>query len=274
MTDSLDAALGADDAARDAGKGSARSKRQLDYLLDHGQPPAEWRAWLDRALTPAAGYGIYNFLRHGRQRTDACELVLGGPGGERSSYEISEQRLLSTPATLRATLVSVTDGLVRPRSMSKAEQEDVWIALVTLATVTANQSDQAETREWLEATIEQADPLRECSLAPTHRPDGLRALLMRDKFDYVRARKFTDPQAIDPPRPTLLIDAKTGERWMRVGDLAAFWRHVLGVGVMSQPTIDGRLSAIGVKRHEYAVKVGGTPRTVRLYRVGDGEGAK
>lgn len=269
MSDPLDDALNEREQAADS-KGSGRSKRKLDALLDHGKPPSEWREWLDRALTPAAGYGVHNFLRHGRQRTDGCELVMIGPGGERPSYEIPEQRLLSTPATLRATLVSVTDGLVRPRSLSKAEQEDIWIALVTLATVTANQSDKDEAREWLEATIEQAKPLTGFSLAPAGRPDGLRELLTRDKFDYLRARQFTDPQESEPPRPTLLIDSTTAERWMRVGDLAAFWRHVLGVGVMSQPTIDGRLSAIGVKRHEYPVKIGRSPRTVRLYRVADG----
>ena len=273
MTDPLDHALNEREEA-EGGKKNGRTKRQLDPLPDHGKPPAKWREWLDGALTPAAGYRVHNFLRHGRQRTDACELVLLAPDGERPVYEIPEQRLLSTPATLRATLVSVTDGLVRPRSMSKAEQEDIWIALVTLATVTANQSDKAETREWLEETIEQADRLVGFSLAPETRPDGLRALLARDKFDYLRARRFTDPQEVNPPRPTLLIDSRTGEGWMRVGDLAAFWRHVLGVGVMSQPTIDGRLSALGVKRHGYAVKVGGTPWTVRLYRVADGGGAK
>lgn len=273
MTDPLDETLNEREQAEE-GKGGGRSKRQLDPLPDHGKPPSEWREWLDRAVTPAAGYSVHNFLRHGRQRTDACELVLLGEGGERRSYEIPEQRLLSTPATLRATLVSVTDGLVRPRSMTRAEQEDIWIAFVTLATVTAHQSDQDETREWLEATIEQAEPVTGLSLVPERRPDGLRALLARNTFGYVQARKFTDPAEVNPPRPTLLVDSHTGERWMRVGDVAAFWRHVLGVGTMSQPTIDGRLAAVGVKRHEYPVKVGRSVHTVRLYRVGDGGEAR
>jgi hypothetical protein len=178
---------------------------------------------------------------------------------------------------LRATLVSATDGLVRPRSLSKAELEDIWIALVTLATVTANQSTQDETLEWLEQTVEQGDTdgLAGLSMIPAERPDALAAWLARPKFDYLAARKFTDPSEINPPRPTLLVDARTGERWMRVGDVAAFWRHVIGVGVMSQPTIDGRLSAVGVRRHEYTYKdPRGVTRRARLYRVGGPEGAE
>ncbi len=254
---------------------AAKKERTLRSLPDYGTPLPLWRDWLTKGLSPTRGHRVHSFLRHGRQRTDACTLVLIGPEEKPRSFDIEEQRLLSTPASMRATLVSATDGLVRPERLTQAELEDIWIALVTLATVTAHQSQKDETREWLEATVEQAVPLTGHSLSPPKQVDGIQALLARDKFDYLRARRFLDAKEADPPRPTLLIDNVTGERWIRVGDLATFWRHVLGVGVMSQPTIDGRLSAIGIKRHEYAHKdAQGSVRRVRLYRVADGKAAK
>ena len=250
---------------------ATKAERRLQPLPDYGQAVASWRNWLNEALAPARGHKVCAFLRHGRQRTDTCTLVLLGPDGKHLDFEIAEQRFLATPGTLRATLVAATDGLVRPGSLTKGEQEDVWIALVTLATVTAHQSTSDEARDWLETTIEEASELTGYSLTASARPDALAEIVGRNKFDYLAARRFTDPNTIDPPRPLLMVDAQTGERWIRVGDLAAFWRHVLGVGVMSQPTIDGRLSAIGVKRHPYTYKnsLGHTQR-VRLYRVADG----
>jgi len=248
--------------------------RELDWLPDHGEPPETWRYWLTKALKPASGWRIEKFLRHGRQRTDSCELVVVGPRGERRVFEIPEQKLLSTSASLRSTVVGVTDGLVRPDRMTQAELEDIWIALVQLATVTANQSKKDETREWLEQTVEHGDTdrLTDLTITASGRVRALEVLLARSKFDYLAARKFTDPMEINPRGPALLVDARTGERWMRVGEVATFWRHVIGVGEMSQPTIDGRLGAIGVRRHEYPFRfLGGGTRRVRLYRIGAAE---
>ena len=198
---------------------AAETKRTLAHLLEHGSPPTQWRDWLDAALEPVRAYSVHNFLRHGRQRTDGCELVLIGPDGQRHAFEIDEQRLLSTPNTLRATLVSATDGLIRMRPMTKPELEDIWVALVTLATVTANQSQKDETREWLEQTIEQTEEVIGYSMVPAERPVAIQALLDRNRFDHLAAKRFIDPKESNPARPALLIDDRTGERWMRVSEL-------------------------------------------------------
>ncbi|MGZ4185018.1 MAG: hypothetical protein ACXVSF_06495 [Solirubrobacteraceae bacterium] len=251
----------------------SKAERKLAWLPPYGTPASEWREWLTAALSPAPGHRIDRFLRHGRQRTDACEIVLVTPGGDRRSIELGEQRHLSSPNSLRATVIAATDGLLRPERLTQAELEDIWVALVALATVTAQQSEKGDTREWLEQTIDAATPLTGFTLTGAGRPDALAALLGR-KFDYHAARHLLDARKDEPspPRPTLLIDAQTGEQWMRVGDLGTYWRHVLGVGTISHSAIDGRLSAIGVKRHEWAHKnASGSVRRVRLYRVGDRE---
>lgn len=252
------------------------AERTLLKLCDHGSPVEDFRHWLTHGLNPAQGWKVHKFLRHGRQRTDSCELVLVGPNAEQRFFEIPEQKLLSTPASLRSTLVGATDGLLRPERLTQAELEDIWIVLVELATVTANQSKKDEAREWLEQTIEQTDTngLADFTMTASGRVKTLEALLARNRFDWLAARRLADPSEINPPRPGLLVDAQTGERWMRVGEVAVFWRHVIGVGEMSQPTIDGRLGAIGVRRHEYPFRSLGGTRRVRLYRIGAPEEAE
>lgn len=251
------------------------TKRTLPWLPDYGSPPADWRHWLTNALRPAPGWRVEKFLRHGRQRTDSCELVLVGPNGRREFFELGEQRHLQTPNSVRATVIAATDGLLRPERLTQAELEDIWIALVSLATVTAAQNSKDETRDWLEETVAQAEPMTGHTLTSSGQRDAIAALLDRNVFNSLRAKQFADPAESNPPRPTLLIDSETGEQWMRVGEVAAFWRHVVGVGTMSQPTMDGRLSAIGVRRHSYACKdLSGRVRRARLYRVADAEAGR
>ncbi len=120
---------------------SSRTERTLDYLPDYGKPLSAWRRLADRRSDPRRWIRILDFTRHGRERDDGCDLVVLAPGGKHLRFSIREQRRLSSSASLRATIVGATDGLVRPRSLSKPELEDIWTGLVTLATVTACQDD-------------------------------------------------------------------------------------------------------------------------------------
>ena len=78
--------------------------------------------WLTAAIKPADDYEVHNFVRHGRQRTDSCDLVLKRWDGEHV-VEIEEQRHLQTPNTVRATLVSATDGLAGRERLNQSEYE-------------------------------------------------------------------------------------------------------------------------------------------------------
>ena len=248
---------------------SADTKRRLEHLPEYADDLSAWRDWLTAALCPADGFRVEDFIRHGRQRIDGCDLVLNGSGGQRLSFAIEEQRLLSTPASQRPTLVAATDGLVRPGSLTRPEQEDVWIALVTLATVTANQDARSEARDWLVQVERAAEPMYGATLQPVGRLDALVKLGWRELFDRPRALDFADPKTKpeDKPRPVMLVDSQTGEHWMRVSEVACFLRHVLGATPMAYPTLDGRLSAIGVGRVDFAQRRGTTYGRARLYRL-------
>jgi hypothetical protein len=220
-------------------------------------------------LRPKPGWRIDNFIRHGRDRADTCELELVGPGGARRRFEISEQRLLSTPTALRATLTSATDGLIQPGSLVKSELEDTWVALVTIASVTANQSLKGEAGVWLAEAERAAEPIVDRTFEPVGRLDAIQALKHRDQFDSMRAKQYSDPDLIGPrPHPAVLIDSQTGERWMRVGEVAAFLRHVIGIQTSSQTRIDGRLAGAGAERKLFTAKnANGRTEKADVYRL-------
>ena len=258
----------------------AESKRQLAALPDYGADLGAWRDWLTAAIRPAFGR-VEDFIRHGRQRIDGCAVVVV-EGTERVEFKIAEQRDLLA-GNLRATLASVSDGALRVPALSRTEQEDIWIALVTLATVTAEQSTEEETRDWLEQAEDAASPIRG-SLAPGERYAALEQILGHGTFTRERALAHTDPRSYtdpgDRPRPVLLqeialVDDKptVAARWMRVGDVAMFLRYCTLAPPMSHLTLDGRIEAAGGERCRLAARSRATRRflTAKLYRLPDPE---
>jgi hypothetical protein len=144
--------------------------------------------------------------------------------------------------------------------------------LVTIASVTANQDPRDEARDRIEQAEDAAVVIDGETLQGAGRLGALVALKRHGIFDRARAEGFIDARLrhdTPPPGPALLVDAQTGERWMRVGDVAAFLRYATGAPPMSQATLDGRLSAIGVERRRYAARrrSNGVHVAVKLYRL-------
>lgn len=247
------------------------TEKERNWLPEYGADLPTWREWLTKMMGPAEGFLIEGFIRHGRQRTDACELVVLAPGGRRLRFEVAEQRFLSTSGSLRATVAGVTDGLVRPGQLSKPELEDVWVALVTLATVTANQDLKSEACDWLEQLEDAAERIQGHTLTQPGRVDALSRLVRyHTRFERLAALAYADPDVAprDKPRPALLVDSvEVGVRWARVGEVACFLRHVIGTGSMSQTTIDGRLSPLGIGRRYFAERAVGGNVKADLYRL-------
>jgi hypothetical protein len=245
-----------------------RKNGRLPPLPGFDATAGDLRDWLTVALNPAPGWRVTEFLRHGRQKADWCVLTLTGPDGSRHAFDVGEQRSLS-PAAVEMAIVVATDGLCRPDCKLPSERKDIGTGLVAFATVTANQSREAETRDWTAQTVDAAEPLTGHTFTADGRADAISAMLARPKFDLVAAREYADQSTIIKPRPTLLIDKETPDQWIRVGDFATFWRHILGVGIIGQLTIDGRLAAIGIKRHNLNGRNRERqPRRLCLYRIG------
>ena len=245
------------------------AERALSWLPAYEAPLSEWRDWLTGALRLTGGLRVEDFIRNGRQRTDGCSLVLTLPDGKRRSFALGEQRHLMALTSQRVTLIGATDGLVRMPALSKAESEDVWAALVTLATVASDQSKDDETREWIERFLGVVQVQTGSTMRPNGRFDALRFLKSRPLFNRWSALTLED-SSVGPERknrPVLLLDRETGERWVRAAEVATFVRHCVGAPPISQATLDGRMGVIGVKRVVYEVRRDDEHPRVVLYRL-------
>jgi hypothetical protein len=246
---------------------SAPTKRILPPLPPFGAPLGAQREWLTRALNPPDEFVVDDFRRFGRNREDPCELTLRAPGGGRLSYEFPTQRGLSTPGALRAAITAASDGLLRMPKLTTPELEDIWTGLCSFARISVDHKESDEAYEWLSEIKDAADPLTDHTLEQPGRLDALLALTQRRLFDRQAARELLDPNAITPPRPTLLIDSQTGLRYMRVGEVVCFLRQIIGIPSTGQPRIDSRLEQIGVERLFYEVKNAGARAKAQLYRL-------
>jgi hypothetical protein len=247
---------------------SPATRRILSGLPGHGATLGEVRDWLTAALGPPPGYAVAEFTRAGRQRGDPCRLTLEAPGGGRVSFRWNEQRELASASSLRASLYSQCDGLLRMASLSKAELEDVWAALCSLALVLTEQDERDEMAEWLAGFLAVADPLTGYTLTPAGRPDALAAIRERTRFTRRTALELSDPQ-IDPStvaHPTVVVDRADGSRWIRASELATYVRHVIGVGI-AQGTLDARIGEIDARRVPIEVRVGKWHPKLVLYQL-------
>jgi hypothetical protein len=212
------------------------------------------------------------FERAGRMRGDPCKLTLEAPGGGRVSYRWNEQRDLWSAASLRASVYSQCDGHLRVPALSKAELEDIWAALCSLAQVLVDQDERDETREWLGGFLAVAEPLNGVTLTPAGATDAVAALRARGQFTRRAAMEMGDP-AVDPRklfRPVVVIDSADASQWVRSGELATYVRHVVGVTPLAQTTLDSRMAEIGGKRKLMERRTGdGRHPAFVLYRLPD-----
>lgn len=249
----------------DAPDPKPKGKRQLPWLPDYGAPLGEMRDWLTVALGFPPGFFVEDFIRHGRGRTDPCVLVMSTPGGGSIEYEIDEQRMLSS-ASIRSTITSITDGLARMRSLTKAEYEDVWTALVTLATITVRQTQTDETRDWLDRFLRATTELTGYTLEGADQQfEALQAI--RERPTFTRNAAANVAALGDYERPVQFVDAQTSRRYTRASDAATFVRHAINAGPVSQGTLNGRMAGIGIEVLTLEVRRADTHPRLVLYRL-------
>ena len=249
---------------------TAPKKRLLPWLPDWGTHAREpLRDWLTQALCHRAGDRILAFTRHGRQKSDGCELLLEQAGGARRAFDLGPQGGLQSPTSMKAALASASDGYLRLKAPSNAEKEDVWIALCSLAKVLVDQDDRDETHDWVAGHCKTAVIERDLTFEPEERFDTLEALKARPEFTRQAAHNLSDVtlrlKNSQLVRPTLIVDSVTDREWIRAGELATYVRHVVGAGPLSQSTLDGRMSAIGAERHALEEREGKAHPRIVLY---------
>ena len=167
---------------------------------------------------------------------------------------------------MRATVVSVTDGLCRMPHLSNPECSDVWVALCSLATVLLEQDERDETRDWIEKFLAICKIEDKRTLEPAGRYDTLTTLKDHGNFERRDAQALLAPpsRAWDWTTPILVLDSVTGRRWIRVAELACYVRHVIGTS-LGDGVLDGRLIHLGAQRLTYESRNGAKHPRISFY---------
>jgi hypothetical protein len=246
-----------------------RPKGNLPYLPDRNAPLSDWRAWVTRAFGPPDGYEFDSFIRHGKESlSNPAVVVFTTPVGGEVRWRFPEQRALAKTSNVRASVVSVTDGLCRMPPLNANEASDVWVALCTLAHNVAQHDEVAEFREKLDTFQRLADVERRYTLHPSGRFDALVALQARGLFEARHARLVAteSDEAKWSRRPVVLVDSHDKVRWIRVPELATYLRHVVGER-LGHGMLDGLMSEIGADRIYHEVRNGAAHPHGNFYRL-------
>jgi hypothetical protein len=113
-----------------------------------------------------------------------------------------------------------------------------------------------------------AEPETRYTLEMVGRFEALQALQGRGVFERPHAQLM----AVEPDeakwkrRPVLLIDNRNASRWVRVAEVATYFRVVLGQA-QGHGVLDGRMSEIGATRLMYEVRIGKEHPRANLYRL-------
>jgi len=268
----------ADDDTRPEGK-----ERKWPKMPDHADGIAGARKYINDAVRLPDGWRVASCVRWGTEGTDAMLLVFDGPDDEVLNVRFDSQAHAGKPSTLRHGMASMTSGKARMHHPSQGQAADFYTMCCALARALETTSTADMTREELRAFLDTAYKLpgsHGLTKAETLR-SGLTAIRARAEWRRKDAQRYlttADDVLENRDRPMVLVDAVTGERWIRAGELATWFRHVgTGhAGGLSQRTLDGLLTEVDVTRHILQTTDNAKPHLrFTLYRVPpvDTEGA-
>jgi hypothetical protein len=168
-----------------------RAKGTLPHLPADDLLPA----WLTRAFRPPKGFQFERFDRSSVRKADPCSLVFRN-GRERRTFRFERQTDL-IGAGLRSVVVGISAGWLQMPHLTASEIEDVWVGLCTLGRVMSETDDREEAIKWMHHLLDESDPLKEHTLVPDGRHDGLMA--MRKRGEFVRRDAEQLARGGEPP---------------------------------------------------------------------------
>lgn len=207
------------------------------------------RDYLTQAARLPDGWIVDLAERHGPYGADPLTITIRTPGeGENVRVRFDQQRDCSKPGALRGAFFEATSGQCRMKYPKPAEASDFYGMVCALAHVGSTSTMADETLAWLHEYLDKAWVLESLTFSQPHRYDTLRAVHERGEFDRRQAHRYLRSDLDPREHWVALVDSQTGELWIRVGELAAYMRHVYGVGVLSQHDLDARIAEIGGDR--------------------------
>jgi hypothetical protein len=229
-----------------------RPKGTLPYLPD-GRDQDLLRGWLTLAFRPDDGWSFDAFQRPTTERTDGCSIAFRN-GRETVTYRFKRQGDLMGQS-LRATVLSVSNGELDMPHLTGSEIEDVWAGMCKLGRVLTDYDERDETRKWVEQMLDATEALTGYTLVPDGRRDALLAIREHGEFKFLDAKALLSARRDDNPAllsyPIRFVDCQTGEQWLRMGETATYLRWVVGADPLSHGSLKGRLADIGVEARHF-----------------------
>jgi hypothetical protein len=247
-----------------------RRKRGWPKLPGHDASLSVIRDYLTQAANLPAGWIVDLAERHGRYGSDPLTITVRTPGeGDNINVRFDAQRECSKPSALRGAFFEATNGMSRMKYPKPAEASDFYGMVCALARVASTSTIADETEQWLHEYLGLAWVLDGRSLYPPDRYDTLIDIQRRGEFDRRQAGRYLRGDLDDRERWVAVVDSKTEELWIRVGEFAAYLRHVFGVAGIAQHTLDARVLEFGGEREQLEENRrhrGGKHMTLTFYR--------
>lgn len=216
-----------------------RPKRKAAQTLLPSAPPDEMAAmpeWLTDVLGLQAD-PVTHAVRYGRH--DEARMVIYLASGRRIVFD--KQADAFRPEILRRRVSIATDGVIPPQHYKARDVEIVAACVVRLAETQEEADDRAEAAEWA-GTFLAGTEAHTVVIPDLSTPEGKYAAVCA----LNEPRPSTDHHLPIAERSWIAQSAETGDRWVRVGDVAAHVRGYAGRPI-GWAQLHGRLIEVGWK---------------------------
>ena len=213
----------------------SRSTRTLPPTPQHDAPLAELRTLVAGGGGMPDVLSVAEVIRFGTSPADPMTIKLSN--GMRVEFEAQSD--VTTPRSWRNAWTIATSGICRPPHLKADELHDLLWALCVISTTTAEQRFEVELQSVVDDFTDLTESVRGTLEDAEARYHLLGALKERRPYDP------SDGAAV--VQPTLVVDMRTGKRYVRAAELMAFANHrKLGV---STGRFAARMRQIGLARH-------------------------
>jgi Bifunctional DNA primase/polymerase, N-terminal len=236
-----------------------KTKRQVPYAPARDAPLAELRAFVRIAAGLPDVIRIDEVIRHGSRVVDAMHIRLSNG----MVVRFDRQGDLTLPRVWQSVWTTDTAGIAKTGYLKAAELGDVLWALCVIARTLAGKSPEDVLQELVDDLVAMAELVHGTLVGVEPRYLLLGALLDRPKYDA--------SDRSNAARPTLVVDMRTGKRYLRAGELVSLANYRrLGI---SSAQFAGRMTMVGLERHTVQALGDAGRRRQVLYELPD-EGAE
>jgi hypothetical protein len=214
----------------------------------------ERRAWLHALFSIPSGFNIGEPVRFGGSSQTPLAIPILGPDGRiAATVRFERESEASSAKDLRHALAR--DANLRGATITSAKVAgDAYYVLCSLARVVGRGDPLGEASEWIDEYLRAAVALEGHELG---RRGGFKALEALRAWPYskrviglyLHAVERGQGNGLEPPRPPLLVDARTGRGWTSARHLGTFVRHDLdAIGAVRDGELVGRALEVGCER--------------------------